>query len=109
MVHKEPWRSIDLSGLGDKEDSRRGGGVAEQRYGALGCGNSVIGRSLRTEALLLGGGRKGQFGRLADANPALIELGHESRISPVNPTSRVQFERPRTAPGPLLGVYGYRY
>jgi len=101
MVHKEPRRSIDLSRLGDKEDSWRQGGVAEQRYGALGRGNSVIGRSLRTEAVLLGGGRQGQFVRPANANPALIELGHESRIPPMNPTSRVQFERPRTAPGPL--------
>jgi hypothetical protein len=43
----------------------------------------------------VGGGRQRHFVPLDAGTHAFIELSHESRISPMNPTSRREFERPR--------------
>jgi hypothetical protein len=43
----------------------------------------------------MAGGRQRHCVRFAGRSRTLIEPSHESRISPINPTSRVQFERPR--------------
>jgi hypothetical protein len=68
--------------------------VAERHYVALGGGNSVIGRSPRTEALWAGC-RQRHFVRSEPRPRALIAPGHESGISLMNATSHVQFERLR--------------
>jgi hypothetical protein len=92
-----PWRSIDPSRLGYKEDSWRGGGVAERRYGAPG-GIPSLGRFPRTEAFVAVCRQRHSV--RSPLALTLAEPGHESGIPPMNPTSHVQFERPRTAPRP---------
>ena len=75
--------------------ARRRGGMAERRYRALGRGNSVTGRSPRNGAVGASGGPKATICQILSPRlRALIEPAHDSGVSPMNPTSHVQFERP---------------